>query len=897
MSPAAQTLGHTARPPVTRSRIRKLYEAPESFTDLLPWAEYLPAHRVFALADGRSAGALFELQPVATDGQSAEYLAALAGQLQDLVTEAIPEEDPDAWVLQLFVQDEPSFRGFLRELRAEIDPRLAATPFSEHYLQTLEAHLTRVTAPEGLFEDRITGGGRWRGRRRRVWACLYRRARPGGSLALAELNDVSVRLTTALTSAGVGVRRGDGRMFYEWMLPWFNPKPALGEGDPARLLEYMPYPGDEDLPFGADLADALVLTPPRSEVKHGVWWFDGEPHTCVTVQGLRRAPEPGHYTAEKSFGQQAFALFDQLSEGTVLTLVITFKPQYQVLNHIAHVLRTAIGEGAESMITRETGEAAQRALAEGDKIYPLTQAFYLKAPDLTTLQRRLHRLHTLLVTHGIQPIADAHDLIALDSYIRHLPFNYEPPLERIRRRGRLTFSTHIASLLPLYGRSIGTGRPGCVFFNRAGDLVTFDPLNRQDRKKNAHMLIVGPTGSGKSATVNAMLLHALAVHRPRIFIIDAGRSFDLFGDHCRTLGLSVHQVVLEPKAQVSLPPFAGALRLLDQPLACDTGLALAEAEEMAEEDAFDEAPIDPLGQMELTARIMVTGGEDDPLHRLSRGGRLILRKAILQAAKEVKGAGRPQVLTEDVAQALRTLPDIEAHRKPEAEDMAEGLDLFCTGIQGQFFNREGWPWPQADITILELGLLAREGYEDSLACAYTSIMSHIQDFVERHQREGRATIVVNDEAHLITIHPLLAPYTAKAIRLWRKYGAWYWAITHSLEDFSDLARKMLNMMEWWLCLAMEVDEAEQVGRFRELTPAQRALLLAARKEPGKYTEGAILGAHFQALLRIIPPPLALALAMTEPEEKAERARIRREKGCTELEAAYEIAKRLGERSQ
>ena len=70
---------------------------------------------------------------------------------------------------------------------------------------------------------------------------------------------------------------------------------------------------------------------------------------------------------------------------------------------------------------------------------------------------------------------------------------------------------------------------------------------------------------------------------------------------------------------------------------------------------------------------------------------------------------------------------------------------------------------------------------------------------------------------------------------------------------------MLNMMEWWLCLAMESDEAEQVARFRELSPAQRAMLLSARKGPGKYTEGAVLGAHFQALVRIVPPPLALAL--------------------------------------
>lgn len=304
MSTTAQTLGLAQGPrrrPVTRSRIRKLYEAPESFTDLLPWAEYLPAHQAFALADGRSVGAFFELQPIATDGQSAEYLAGVSRQLQDLVTDAIPEEDPDPWVLQVFIQDEPSFHGFLCELRTQTDSRLLETPFTQHHLQTLEAHLARITAPAGLFEDRVTSG-RWRGRKRRVRVVLYRRARHAreGSLPLAELNDVAVRLATALTAAGVAVRRGDGRMFYEWMLPWFNPKPAIGDGDPYRLLERTPYPGDEDLPFGADFADSLIVTPPRSEVQSGVWCFDGLPHTCVTIQGLRRAPHAGHYTAEKT---------------------------------------------------------------------------------------------------------------------------------------------------------------------------------------------------------------------------------------------------------------------------------------------------------------------------------------------------------------------------------------------------------------------------------------------------------------------------------------------------------------------------------------------------------------------------------------------------------------------
>ena len=107
---------------------------------------------------------------------------------------------------------------------------------------------------------------------------------------------------------------------------------------------------------------------------------------------------------------------------------------------------------------------------------------------------------------------------------------------------------------------------------------------------------------------------------------------------------------------------------------------------------------------------------------------------------------------------------------------------------------------------------------------------------------------------------------------------------------------MLNMIEWWLCLVMPKEEVDQIARFKALTAEQRALLLAARKESGKYTEGVVLSDTLQALFRNVPPPLALALAMTEKHEKAERARIMAERGCSELEAAYEVALRLeGER--
>ena len=300
-----------------------------------------------------------------------------------------------------------------------------------------------------------------------------------------------------------------------------------------------------------------------------------------------------------------------------------------------------------------------------------------------------------------------------------------------------------------------------------------------------------------------------------------------------------------------------------------------------------EAGRDLLGEMEISARLMITGGDAHEDARLTRADRWLIQQAILVAVGQVKNSGRGQVLTEDVAEALRAM----VGERPRAKDMADALGHFCTpgSLAAHFFNRPGKLWPDADVTIFEMGVLAKDGYEDKLAVAYVSLMNHIHALVERCQYEGRPTIVLTDEGHLITTNPLLAPYVVKITKMWRKYGAWLWLATQNMQDFPDSAKRMLNMMEWWKCLSMPPEEAEQIARFRELSDEERALLLAAGKEPGKYVEGVILGPGLKALFRSVPPAIALALAMTEQHEKAERANIMQERHCSELDAALVIA--------
>lgn len=889
--------------PLTTAAVKQHYERPPSFTDLLPWMEYIPESKAFLLEDGVSLGALFEVQPVGCEGRTPIFMAQLRDAIQTAINEAIPERDDAPWVLQVYVQDEPRLTRF-NELLENYPPSvIKETGYSQHYQAVMAKHLQAISRPGGLFDDTTVTGSRWQGQQRRIRVVLYRRMKNNGKTPEAieveeALNDVATKWIASLASAGINAKRADGQAFYEWLLSWFNPNPPSTENDAQNLLQIAPYPGDDDLPFGYDFAEQLTLSMPRSDETTATWLFDDLPHTMVTVQSLRRAPGIGHFTAERQAGDQVFSLFDRLPEHTIMAITLTLKPQDTTRNHIAQIKRASVGDSAEASITREDAEQVEREMAQGNKLYPVSMAFYVRGDNQKVLRSNLNRLNALLLPNGFQPIAQEADLLSLDSYIRNLPMAYDVELDKSRRRSRLIFSRHIANLVPFYGRSRGTGHPGLVFYNRGAEPLVFDPLHRDDRKKNAHMLILGPTGAGKSALLVYLLQQMMARHRPRIFIIEAGASFSLLGQHFEHHDLSVNQITLNPNVDVSLPPFADALRLLDRRHALNSfDVEEAELDETLEDEDVenDTGGRDILGEMEIAARIMITGGDEREDARLTRADRLLIRNAIFLAAKTVKETSRSQVITQDVVNAFQSLAsnkELPEHRRNRALEMGDGMALFCSGLAGHFFNRPGQSWPEADVTILEMGMLAREGYEDQLTVAYLSMMSHINDLVERHQHDDRPTLVVTDEGHIITTNPLLARYVVKITKMWRKLGAWFWIATQNLEDFPDASRKMLNMMEWWLCLVMPKEEVEQIARFKDLNDEQRNLLLSARKEPGKYVEGVVLADKVEALFRNVPPALSLALAMTEKHEKAERAAIMREKGCSELEAVYEIARRI-----
>nr|WP_222933322.1 conjugative transfer ATPase [Pseudomonas fragi] len=745
------------RPRATVADEAELYAHNPSFTDHLPWVEYLDTEQCFLLDDNRSVGAVFELLPIGTEGREPDWLMAARDALEDALQDSFDELDQAPWVAQFFCQDDNDFTPCLTRLTDYIQDSARGTVFTEAYLELTRRHLQAIAKPGGLFEDKLVTRLPWRGNNRRVRLVVYRwlesDAEEKGLTPVQSLHQACERIVASLQACGVQSTRVDGRGLYAWLLPWFNPAPSLTDEAPEEFYRRVAYPecGDGEtlaLPFDHDFAERLFFNEPRSDVQHGLWFFDDQPHRVMVVDKLRRAPLIGQLTGETRKGDAVNALFDQLPEGTVMSLSLVVKPQDVLEDQLNRLARKAIGENLASTQTRQDVEEARAIIGRQHKLYRGTLAFYVRGHDEQQLHQRSVCLANTLLGAGLQPVREGDEVATCNSYLRWLPMAYNPARDTRNWYTRLMFAQHLANLAPVWGRSTGTGHPGITLFNRGGSPLSFDPLSRLDRAMNGHLLLFGPTGAGKSATLVTLLM----------------------------------QVAADPH-----------------------------------------------------------------------------------------------------------LPE---KRRERAQEMGESIDLFCQGFEGELFDREGTPWPESDVTIVDLATYAREGYEAQMSISYISLMNTVNNLAERDQYLGRPIIMVTDEGHIITKNPLLAPFVVKGTKMWRKLGAWFWLATQNLADFPTAAQTMLNMIEWWICLNMPPAEIEEVARFKKLTPAQKALLHSASKEPGKYTEGVVLSKKLETLFRAVPPSLYLALAMTEPEEKAERWTLMQNNGCSELEAAYRVADRI-----
>ena len=893
---------------VTEEKKKKAYELAPSLSSELPWMDYDEESKVFLLQDGLSVAALFELKDVACESSAEAALIELRDRFQGLFQNTIPQELESPWHLQFFLQDELSLASHLKEVEAYVKPGAKGSRYTEDFLSIYKEHCDVITKPGGLFKDNQVTGNIFQGRVRKIRLVVYRLLSKGtkvkrGKDAISHLNQVAQRIESQLKSSDIQLKRCTGQDFYEWMVRWFNPNPKCGSVD--ELLKNQPYPVGDEAPFGFDFSEQFFKSTPKSNQEDGVWYFDNMPHRLITVQSLSLIPKVGHISAERQLGKMRYGLFDRMPEGSIFVMNIVIEHQDDVIRHVKTIHKSCAGNNPESVLARNDCDSALYQIEQGNYLLPTAMGVYVRGGDLENLSEAIDEVETLLTNNGFGIINPEVELAPLDAYLKFLPMSFSLEFDRHSgiKRSRYVYARQIANLLPLYGRYRGSGNPCFLRWNRIGEPLCFDPLNKQDKSANSHMLYLAETGGGKSASLVWDLKSVIAMYNPRVFIIEAGDSFSLFCQDAEDLGKTVNQVKLSASKPTPLNPFADAFKILEASVKNVAEKVSELIEGLASdfnEDEFDaDDERDILGEMALAAELMITGGERAEEQKFTRANRTVVLEALVQAAKTCHSNGKEEVLAEDVIKALSEIASqvLEKEGNPEKArriaEMADSMKNFTADpFTASFFNKPGRAWPAADITRLDMGLMKNESYGAQLSLAVMGMLGRIAHIAETTQYENRMTIVLIDESHVITKNPLTAAAITQFSKMCRKLGMWLWLATQNLGDFPDESRKMLSMIEFWIGLGTSESEIDEIRRFKQITEEEKRLFMSVHKEIPNYVEGVVMSRKNKGLFRNVPPRRALTYGMTEKDEKAARRELMTAHGITELEAARLMADQM-----
>ena len=915
----------SGKPVYTDNEARKAYRTHESITSKLPWLDIIENNKLL-LSDAKSVAAVFDITPIATEARSEGHLRSIRDNVQRFIGSTFEEYDTSPWVVQIYSWcDRPEFRKLPEQMLAHAIKVHAARDavlddFSKHFINHIWAdHIEQMAVDGGLFRDELTENT-WGGSKRMVYMVIYRRYTAGMSrrrkwTAESELDAQCGRVQKMLRSAGLKGKRVEAEALWSWFFRWFNPRPKLTEGNVDAWLTQHPLPKEEDRSAEFDMTADMITRDIRSDAKTGCWYFDGMPHTVLSVERMSKVPDIGQTSAERYDSKEetsganarASCMIDELPEGSIIAFPFVVKPQKTIRNHLDRLEKSAKGNSPEADKTRMDVDIARRKMLHDAKLYPYTMLIAARAEDDDAMDDVLLSIDTILNKNNLSIIDPEHDEFRLDRYLRVIPCAYDPALKQNELRQRIIYTDHLANVIPFYGRGTGTGSHCMVNFNRGGEAFCWDPLLKGERVKNAHLFLFGPTGAGKSATLILKMMMVTAVYDPRWVVVEAGNSFGLLSQYLAAMGKTTADLVFRKGVAPSLAPYKPALDLFDdngRPVQDSSivedvlvGEASIEIEEEAEDDEdtnIDDVQRDILGEMIIIARLMVTGGEEKEEYKMSRADVGILKKAILDAASEAKRSGKTELLTEDVERALRN----QVHDKPNAAEriteMADAMSLFCDGFAGELFNRPGDPLPDVDYIRIEMADLASgNDTNDKLSVAYISIINQVIARAQRTQRDGRPTINLTDEAHVITCNPLLANYLIVVSKLLgRRMGLWLWQATQNMDDYKGDSAKMLAMFEWWMLLKVDKDEITKVENVREISPDQRSMILSSRKQDKAYTEGVVLSDTVQGLFRVVQPPICLALAGTDKEEKRARYKMMKKHNITEVKAVEKIAEEI-----
>ena len=936
--------------PITNYDKHQLYKEYRSFSGFLPYAEWLEEHNMMLLEDHVSVAALWEIDPVRSEGMDLEYMNNIETQLVAATAGVLEKASKEGqYVLSCYTQDEFSLNEEFEMIEASIHPEWKNTALAKEYLKSLSNMMKGMESESGLFSETMRKGGDdsdsamrpYRGGKRKHRIMLYRRVKVQNRKGKDEIRNNEIKALKNLigvVEAAIGqfasIKRIDREGFYNFMVRFLNHSPSSTRGDINRLLKENPCPPEELASINSEYALSMLHSKINTDSEKGVIEFDDCPARFLQIERLNAIPPSGALTAEKIDPRtnEVNTSFDSFPAGSIFVQHIIFEDQDEKKESLKQLEKNSRTVEDEAILTNEQCKKSIELMAKGRSLYKVEMGVYLFAKNIKELDKITEQTKVALTNKlKLKAISPENNLFPIESFIRNIPLVYDPFLDNRRKRGRTSWYHHAVRFIPIMGRTRGfIGRTKSVCsqnFNRRGELILFDPL---DYDGNAHCTILGPSGLGKSATLNKSIIELLIFKNARIFIAEAGKSFDPLMDFLEAESMDVQRVNIGAGADSKpVAPFGSAKKARDdflsdagedtksRELYLDNLLANLEEfgvfsegeEEVLENLSEDETSVfienkraetkqrilasfyasqaneaeedkkDYMGECIMIAKIMVTGGDPKEEDKFCLQDVTFLTHAIVEAANIADAQNEVTVRPTHLETALRNISvgykedNHEAYKR--LQEMADNLSLYTKSIRGKILNKKAEPFRNCDCLHVELGVAQRSGNEDLLALSYLSLMNMINDVAESKAEKGddRPIYVITDEAHLILKDRRIAPIAVKIVRMWRKYGAWFLPATQDIANsFVGEASAILQICEYFIALKPPPEDLEALVELARLSEEDKKLVENARAEKYKYTEAVIINKtrSESALVRIVQPSFTLAIAGTEDKEKNER---------------------------
>lgn len=932
----------------TKADTMRAHTIPPSIQKHMRLKEYDRKNGVFLMDDGMNYAAVYEIRGFPTEGRDDNALRTYAQMMQQIVS--VFDRHPlnkAPYIVQCYVSDEPNLFSWYERLKTYASPDIRETKLNKVYIQMAKEHMKYMCREGGVFEDELTGNP-FKGGERVTRLVFYRKAPyEKGKNRLAEIKKTCRDLDSKLknfSKRSLNYRRYDDKDMFYWLFTTFNKK-VTGFDEVTDYLDTFPYLENyEDRPYGYHFMENAFHTGMKSNMDKKQWKVGDTYHKHISCTGIKEAPELGKITAEREIAKDSGAyeaFFDSMPENSMMHLTFVCQSDVEVSNTIELKVKAANkSTSMDAAMIMEESQHWLRQIKKRNYLFPTQIGCYVSGLSEEEVEDRYSDASSIMTSAGFEIIKEEYDLYTIDKFVRFLPANYDHSFDNQYYSSKLISLEHIARMMPIgYSRNKGTGNPLICDYNRNGEPVTFDTF--KDLANNPHLLMLGTTGAGKSVRAANMMLSVMAMYKPYLMIVDAGKSFEFLVLFFEYMGLSVQRFMIEKPREGVLPefslnPFLDTRLMINQVEEMEKIQALAdivanedelvnkEIEKQAEgealsnlftpkdekeksrdnlstsqEDDDEDIQRDYIAEFQLAALLMCSDGKEPEEVGITYDHRSELLTAVIECAKDVVHVqGKAQMIPSDLVNyMLAKVKRLENSTMHHEKDIADKLRTLAKRLQGflnnamnnLYFNRPSKALVTTDVTYFEMGMWKNDNEANNAprALAFIIMMNRnmAQAEARQKQKDSRFSLFFGDECHIVTTKKVTAACLTQCSKMSRKVGLYLWFATQNVKDFTENASKMLSMFEFWICLEMSMNEFRQVTEYIEVSDLEENLFKTVHNQKGVYTEGVILSKRHKLLIRCFPFRELLFLAFNEMKEKGKRTKVALEYNCNEVEAA------------